>query len=325
MKVEPRPWIGAASTGDALESGTGFPIESERNLSRRYVVPAKNHQRPIMRSLKMAGCLVLILGVAGLLMAAKPGLPQTKKDTEICGACHEDEAKAFLKTSHMALGDASCTSCHFGSEQHLKDGGGSNIFASRETDDATVKIKACLKCHASSAGAFMAGPHGRAALDCSTCHTMHTSGAKEHLLKADANATCTACHQEVAAKFAMNERHRLHEGVLTCASCHDPHGASPREKLGGFKQEACLKCHADKGGPFLYEHGASRVEGCTICHEVHGSPNRHMLAYQSVGDLCFSCHVFAPQWHSKFGDKTTNCVNCHTTIHGSNASPIFIK
>jgi DmsE family decaheme c-type cytochrome len=289
------------------------------------MVPAKNHQRSIMLSLKIAGCLVLILGVAGLLMAANPGLTQTKKDTETCGACHEDVVKGFVKKSHTAIGDAACTSCHSGSEQHLKDGGGQNIFAFRATDDAPAKNKACLKCHAASAGAFMAGPHGQAALDCTSCHSMHASTSKANMLRSDTNKTCSTCHQDVMAKFALNERHRLREGVLTCATCHNPHEGSMREKLGGFKQEACLKCHTDKGGPFLYEHGASRVEGCTICHEVHGSPNRHMLTTQSVPDLCFSCHVFAPQWHSKFGEKTGNCVNCHTTIHGSNASRIFIK
>jgi len=288
-------------------------------------VPVNNPPRQITRALKAAGSLALILGAAGLLMAAKPGPPQTKKDIETCGACHEDEAKAFGRTPHTAIGDTACTSCHAGADQHLKDGGGTGIFAFKATDAAPAKTKACLACHAASAGSFMAGPHGKSALDCTSCHTMHASGAKDHLLKTPANETCTACHQDVAAKFAMNERHRLQEGVLACVTCHDPHGVSSREKLGGFKQEACLKCHADKGGPFLYEHGASRVEGCTICHEVHGSPNRHMLAYQSVGDLCFSCHVLTPQWHSRFGDKTTNCVSCHATIHGSNASRIFIK
>jgi len=290
-------------------------------------VPMRNHHRLIKRSLKTAGCLVLVLGVAGLLMAAKPGQPQTKKDkdTETCGACHEDVVKGFVKKSHTAIGDASCTSCHAGSEQHLKDGGGPNIFAFRSTDDASAKAKACLKCHSSAAGQFMTGPHGRAALDCTSCHTMHHAGPAQHMLRGEEAKTCGACHQDVMAKFAGTERHRLQEGVLTCSTCHDPHGASSREKLGGFKQEACLKCHTDKGGPFLFEHGASRVEGCTVCHDVHGSPNRHMLVSQSVPDLCFGCHVFTPQWHGKMDAKATNCVNCHVTIHGSNASRIFIK
>jgi len=288
------------------------------------MVPSQKHQRSIMLSLKLAGCLILVLGVAGLLMAAKPGVPQDKKDTETCGQCHEDVVKGFLAKPHAALGDTSCTACHSGSEQHLKEGGGATIFAFKSTDATAPKNKTCLKCHAGSAAQFMSGPHGKASLDCTSCHSIH-GGSKAGLLKGGETKTCNACHPDVVAKFSFNERHRLQEGVLSCSSCHDVHSGAPREKLGGFKQQACLKCHVEKGGPFLYEHGASRVEGCTICHEVHGSPNRHMLTMQSVPDLCYSCHVFTLQWHTQFNEKTTNCVNCHSTIHGSNLSRIFIK
>jgi DmsE family decaheme c-type cytochrome len=288
------------------------------------MVPARKHHLPIMRPLKIAGCLILVLGVAGLLMAAKPGAPQDKKDTETCGACHEDEAKGFLAKPHVALGDKSCTACHSGSDVHLKEGGGATIFAFKSTDAKAAKNKACLACHAASAAQFMSGPHGKASLDCTSCHSIH-GGSKTALLRGGEVKTCSACHQDVVAKFSFNERHRLQEGVLTCSSCHNPHDSASREKLGGFKQQMCLKCHVEKGGPFLYEHGASRVEGCTICHEVHGSPNRHMLTMQSVPDLCYSCHVFTLQWHSGFNEKSTNCVSCHSTIHGSNLSSIFIK
>jgi DmsE family decaheme c-type cytochrome len=144
-------------------------------------------------------------------------------------------------------------------------------------------------------------------------------------LKASATKTCFSCHEDIFAKFNLNERHRLQEGILGCTSCHNPHEPATKERLGGFKQEACLKCHTDKGGPYLYEHGSSRVEGCTICHDSHGSPNRHMLTYQSIADLCFSCHIATPQWHSRFGEKTSNCTSCHSTIHGSNLSKIFLK
>jgi predicted CXXCH cytochrome family protein len=86
-----------------------------------------------------------------------------------------------------------------------------------------------------------------------------------------------------------------------------------------------LQCHTDKSGPYLFEHGASRIEGCTACHEVHGSPNRHMLTQQSISDLCFSCHTHAVSWHSRFNSTSTNCTVCHSTIHGSNLSKIFLK
>lgn len=287
-------------------------------------MPTKRHTRLIVLSLKTIALFGLALLVAGVLSAAKPG-QQAAKDSETCGQCHEDAVKGFLQKPHAAIGAASCTSCHAGSEKHIQEGGGTNIFAFKPADPAAQKNNACLKCHTADSSQFIAGPHGKASLDCTTCHSVHAQPTKPNLLKSSATKTCAACHQDVMAKFALNERHRLQEGILSCATCHNPHAPEARERLGGFKQEACLKCHTDKGGPYLYEHGSNRIEGCTICHESHGSPNRHMLTTQSVADLCFSCHVAAPAWHSRFGEKTTNCTTCHSTIHGSNLSKIFIK
>jgi len=287
-------------------------------------LPAIKQRKAIVFSLRLTGLLGLALCVAGFLSAAKP-IVQTAKDTDTCGSCHEDVVKGFFDKPHAAIREASCTSCHSGSEKHIQEGGGSNIFAFKSTDLPAQKSKTCLKCHAESSSRFMAGPHGKAALDCTTCHSVHATKTNPNLLKASPTKTCSACHEDVFVKFNLNERHRLQEGILDCTTCHNPHEPATRERLGGFKQEACLKCHTDKGGPFLYEHGSSRVEGCTICHDSHGSPNRHMLTTQSPADLCFSCHTFAPQWHSRFGEKTTNCTSCHSTIHGSNLSRIFLK
>jgi len=287
-------------------------------------LPAKRRTKLIPLFFKALGLIGSAVLVAVFLVAAKPGR-QEVKDTETCGQCHEDIAKGFLAKPHAAIGAGSCTSCHIGSEKHLQEGGGTNIFAFKMSDPTSAKVKACLKCHTQTGSSYMAGPHGKASLDCASCHSMHAAKTNPSLLKTSPTKTCVACHQDVFAKFNLNERHRLQEGILSCATCHNPHEPQTRERLGGFKQEACLKCHTDKGGPFLYEHGSSRVEGCTVCHDSHGSANRHMLTYQSTADLCFSCHTFAPQWHRNFNEKSTNCTTCHSTIHGSNLSKIFLK
>jgi DmsE family decaheme c-type cytochrome len=208
---------------------------------------------------------------------------------------------------------------------HLEEGGGPNIFAYSSEELPSEKSNKCLTCHAKSAGRYFASPHGKSAMDCASCHVIHAEMPKPALLKTSASKNCSVCHQEVFAQFQLNERHRLQEGILSCASCHDPHKPSDMGRLGGFKNESCLKCHTDKGGPFLYEHEASRIEGCTACHEVHGSPNKHMLTHQSVSDLCFSCHSMAPSFHSRFDSYSTNCTVCHATVHGSNLSKIFLK
>ena len=272
--------------------------------------------------------------LSGILPAEQP--PIQENPAPVCLDCHDVMAEdymhnlhTFIDTKGLAAGynaENSCAVCHLGAENHLEEGGGTdNILGFNAEDITGVQNQQCLQCHAKSHPRFMASSHANSALGCTACHSIHASSPKPSLLKTDVNKTCYSCHDNVFAQFQLNERHRLQEGILTCATCHNPHEPSARERLGGFKHQACLQCHMDKGGPFLYEHGASRIEGCTICHEVHGSPNRHMLITQSISDLCFSCHTFAPSWHSRFTHDTSNCITCHSSIHGSNLDKIFLK
>lgn len=153
-------------------------------------------------------------------------------------------------------------------------------------------------------------------MDCTSCHNVHDGKPADALLTKATSETCRACHAEVFAKFQLNERHRLEEGILECTSCHNPHKPESRMNLAGFKQAECLKCHTDKQGPFVYEHGSVEVEGCVACHEPHGTVNRHQLKLPSVGMLCYSCHAVVP--HNNYTSVDSDCIQCHTYIHGSN-------
>jgi DmsE family decaheme c-type cytochrome len=269
-----------------------------------------------------AGIVVLAVLLYLPSLDAKTPAMQEEAGVEVCAECHVDIARVSLTQPHAGN---SCVACHGDAGMHLEEGGGPNIFSYGEEDLATDKSSRCLTCHADTTGRYFASPHGKSAMDCTSCHVIHTEMASPSLLRTGSLKNCATCHQDVFAQFQLNERHRLQEGILSCTTCHDPHQPSSLERLGGFKHESCLVCHTDKGGPFLHEHGASRIEGCTACHEVHGSPNRHMLTHQSSSDLCFSCHVLAPDWHSRFDSRTTNCTVCHATIHGSNLSRLFLK
>jgi DmsE family decaheme c-type cytochrome len=250
------------------------------------------------------------------------------EQVQTCAECHEDLAAAFKTNAHTVIDSkglagrvnakSSCASCHGKVDKHLEEAEAGNVFAFKAADTANAKSKRCLNCHGDNHGKYFASAHGKASMACTQCHSIH----KEK--KVHGTKTCYQCHEDVFAKFKLNERHRLYEGTLGCDSCHDPHQPATRERLGGFKQQACFKCHADKQGPFLYEHGSVLVEGCTVCHDVHGSPNRHLLINQSVSELCYSCHTVVPGWHSRF-TETSNCATCHSTIHGSNFSPKFLK
>lgn len=262
----------------------------------------------------------LIIGFLVFLGAKSPAVQiQTAKN---CQACHEEVVKNFSRTPHQK---ENCAACHRGGEKHSEEGTKESIFSFTADYKPVEKTQPCLVCHHSDAGHYAASPHGRSGLDCTSCHSVHSSAAGPSDLLVASSKVCASCHQDILAEFNLNERHRLREGILDCSSCHNPHEPATGPQLAGFKQQICLRCHAEKGGPYLYEHGALQVEGCTACHTAHGSPNRHLLVQQSIADLCFSCHGTAPAWHSRFTSTTTNCTTCHAAIHGSNLNRLFLK
>lgn len=264
--------------------------------------------------------------------------------SESCSACHDSHEPALAATAHgseafAARSEHGCETCHGPASAHLDDPEapyGASLWTAKQSSDM------CLSCHTDDHSRFPTNAHARAGLGCVDCHSIHGQSGWTALdeVSADPRPTpfttaritgsslaCVECHSDVAGEFQFNERHRLQEGIIGCADCHDPHGPSPRTRLAAFKQESCVDCHADKGGPFVFEHGSVRVEGCAACHSPHGSPNRHMLTHQRVAELCYSCHVEVPGFHifgGRFG-LDTQCTNCHATIHGSNFSPVFFK
>ena len=259
--------------------------------------------------------------------------------SETCAVCHQDRFDDHRASVHYQIeqGDSpvtGCESCHGPGDAHVNDPENVPLIFDTRNALASAADRAgqCLDCHASEVTSFdyRAGSHMKGAVDCSSCHLVHEASGRDRLLAGALTDTCVGCHSEVRAELNLNERHRVLEGMVTCADCHEQHGQSVRSRLGGFKQETCVGCHTDKGGPFVFEHLSNQVEGCTSCHVPHGSPNRHMLQYQSGGDLCYSCHVAVPGFHKGAGpavrfDSTTNCVNCHSSIHGSNLDPHFLR
>lgn len=305
-----------------------------------------------MTRLRLMSLTLLVL-VAWLPALSAPGAPQEMGGDEgpaVCADCHEEQVLSTARGPHSALdtmglaADAghmnSCAACHGDPTQHLEEGGGAEtMHAFGAGENARAQMEVCLTCHSTTHPRFLAGPHAQAGIGCIDCHSVHSGNPGDTLLKVDtdraqtqdpfanvstASLSCAGCHEDVFTHFEFNERHRLREGIIGCEDCHNPHGTTARAQLGGFNQEQCVDCHADKGGPWVFEHGAQRVEGCVACHSPHGSPNRHLLNFQNVAELCFSCHAVVPGFHSRF-TLETRCTNCHSTIHGSNFDPAFLQ
>jgi DmsE family decaheme c-type cytochrome len=141
---------------------------------------------------------------------------------------------------------------------------------------------------------------------------------------------CYRCHFDKEAEFSLPYRHPLGEGKVTCASCHDPHGAdsakSPALAMARVN-DTCRECHREQTLPRAFEHEAMR-EGCTTCHAVHGSINPKLLT-ENDSNLCLKCHAqrqaaggvwIGTSNHSGRFAVSSSCwtAGCHTAVHGSN-------
>jgi hypothetical protein len=278
--------------------------------------------------------LVAIFALA-LTVPAQAGLPQSEESSgiepapgtlEACGKCHRGRLATIDRSPHGALdregfakrtgAASSCSACHGAvDEEHTLAGvlsefarsqGCQAVFAFTEAESPAVKAQRCLTCHTAERPLFPQGRHALSGMDCTSCHDICSEQASgrwalqraltQYGSAVDltvASTTCWECHGDIMAEFELNERHRLQEGILECTSCHDPHRPEAREHLGGFKQQ-------------------------------QGSPNRHLLNFQAVAELCFSCHDAVPGFHARF-TLETQCTNCHSSIHGSFLDPYFLR
>ena len=309
--------------------------------------------------------LILPLLVSWLTALAQQSPALAQRDTknnfvgsQVCKTCHADVWAKFFKNPHyrsVASGkeapeNTGCEGCHGPGAAHVEaHGGKATIVAFSQLEPKQI-LDNCLRCHAEtlSRANIRRSPHTENDVVCTSCHSIHSSPTPKFLLANVQREMCYACHADVRSQFSMPFKHRVNEGFMTCSDCHNPHGAFPptwgnaarhamiKQVLGN--EEACLKCHEEKRGPFVYEHPPVRVEGCEICHFPHGSPNSRLLRRPVVFTMCLECHNGAPgfgrtgtgdpvpiQFHNLRSPLFQNCTNCHSHIHGSNASAFFLK
>jgi len=206
---------------------------------------------------------------------------------------------------------------------------------------------ACANCHENMVKKFEASVHKRmevkgAEVETSTgCEACHGAGSKhvdaEDSMKAatifnpgKSSDACYRCHFDTQVEFNLPYSHPVKQGKMTCADCHDPHGANAR-KPGDLAiaraNDTCRKCHKEQTRQHAFEHEAVR-DGCITCHRVHGSIHRAMLVENDV-NLCLKCHaqvqtgtgsapIGARDHASYFSRSTCWGAGCHTAVHGSN-------
>jgi DmsE family decaheme c-type cytochrome len=274
---------------------------------------------------------------------AAAAAPSDYVGAEVCATCHEAEGTAFASNPHHRLSEkrqkngqsgVTCEACHGPGRAHVEGGGD----IPRKFNPATASVKEvdamCLDCHQGQHANFERSSHGEGNVSCAACHSVHSSGNNEHMLKAAAPSLCFQCHSDIKSQFSMPFHHKVNEGLIQCTDCHDVHGTFEKKNLrtAAHQDQICTKCHTETAGPFVYEHAAVKTEGCMACHTPHGGPNPRLLNRANVNTICLQCHSpsanfsspTAPSFHNQ-ATQYQACTLCHTAVHGSNVSSILFN
>src|SRR6476659_7007167 len=250
-----------------------------------------------------------------------------------------------------------CQACHGDATEHLKDPTKSKPANVIKYGTAAEKTAVCFACHSTNRqlAFWESGKHALGDVACSNCHSIHgrqgnpTIAPFQTTFRPNESEVCGTCHQDIRSQTLKPSHHPIVEGKIKCSDCHNPHGAiSPVMLRNASVNDQCLSCHADKRGPFVFSHPPVE-ENCATCHNPHGSVHGKLLR-ESAPNLCQDCHDGSRHPGTIYGaaggftclpgDTSTACsgkpsgspnanvntrliaracVNCHTSVHGSNA------
>jgi DmsE family decaheme c-type cytochrome len=270
----------------------------------------------------------------------------SRDGADTCIKCHDGpEVLALFKTPHgsranadapFAEGRLQCESCHGPGGAHsgrVRSGQPRPpilAFGAGSKYPADTQNQACLGCHDGAVqDVWHAGEHERGGVACADCHRVHARRDDVRTMDLQA-AVCVGCHERQRAEIAKPFHHPVEGNLMSCTSCHSPHGSSSDFQLRRASlNDTCYDCHAEKRGPYLWEH-APVTEDCSNCHVPHGSSQPALLA-QRAPLLCQQCHSQAGHPSFAYGPGNLpgagppsaylvagSCLNCHSQVHGSN-------
>jgi DmsE family decaheme c-type cytochrome len=257
---------------------------------------------------------------------------QLTEDRDGCMECHDDQLEFVLKTPHREAFNVACADCHGKNEEHFEEPTVDNI----QMPNGVSGEKVCLACHQEKHLTVSVDSHQTNGVNCSDCHRAHPAnptGATSHALLKPSDNLCAECHFDKKPTLSRPFSHKQGHGTEACTSCHNPHGQKDQSLVGRDAANLCLSCHKEKRGPFVFEHVAGLEGDCLSCHEAHDAATPMRLVRSRVDLLCLECHSDPqntlgsqpPAVHDLRSPRYRQCTTCHTAIHGSNHSPLFLK
>lgn len=308
-------------------------------------------KRPIIAALLYFGLYLVFMTQAGaqeIAQESKPEPTYTDRGADRCIKCHDESSDYpvldLFKTKHAVQADPrtpmaklQCETCHGPGSEHADMSLGEDEprppirdFGHRGAETPVSEQNAvCMSCHNDThRSGWQGSPHQVGEIACADCHQIHTAHDPA-LTPTEQPKICFDCHTQQRADSYRASTHPVRYGLVTCSSCHEPHGSlTPALLRQPTLNQTCFQCHAEKRGPFLWEH-APVTEDCSNCHQPHGS-NHPALLTQRPPLLCQRCHSQAGHPSIAYtGDGLTtgtsspfllgrSCMNCHSQVHGSN-------
>ena len=281
--------------------------------------------------------LIIFVSVAGACFSIARADDGVSVDDGTCLMCHDGMDTTLAYGPHRLASeiqkprvDVACAKCHEGASVHIDNPSRETIKTVAEMP-AYEAVQVCSKCHDAHIGLDDYGfdAHAVQELNCTECHLIHNSSPR--LLRDENARFCEKCHPEKVTREMGRMSHPVRGGFVTCLSCHrfvKRQGDDLAYQLDG----TCRKCHPEQAGPFLYEHEAVNAYsvqhgGCTECHNPHGSEIDRLLK-QPGQMVCRQCHMIPPKhlFNLQHGNAWAryDCTVCHTAVHGSFESNIFL-
>jgi DmsE family decaheme c-type cytochrome len=188
--------------------------------------------------------------------------------SEMCLDCHGSLLLPWTQGDHAAA-SLSCASCH-ADVVHFKV-----TEAVKPAADFRKQQGFCQQCHALDTLGFRQifhHPVPEAAMDCTSCHSVHGRLERTVALGTNGPGECARCHRRQAETHVF-EHPAMRDG---CLACHQAHGSPLRALLTEPGNTLCLKCHLEASFPVIegVDHSTLLARGgaCYDCHvDVHGS------------------------------------------------------
>lgn len=241
-----------------------------------------------------------------------------KAQKDLCWDCHEPMKVQLKKTyAHLPFREGKCPSCH-------------NAHASSEENQLlAAPEKLCKNCHGprcKTVGVSIS--FATKELNCTTCHTGHSSNTKGLLgpygHTAFLNKSCEQCHNPIVADKKITTKI---SGKDLCLSCHkkDPAKLKESDVHINDAKGGCGMCHS---------YHASKKKNLTVkeslvCFACHGSTEKKTVLMERalrtrpircvpVKDRkCFECHIPPHSLNTLYlrADKIQTCARCHKAMH----------